>query len=236
MKKSGFSVTISPKDWDVTYADAVRDFLKGMCKDYQLVVEKSDNGHTHMHAAIITKTPTTTSAAGQKLRRFWDMVDTNSSKHSVLCKKLYEDVDQWMDYLDKGQTIMTFCMNDNFDPTLYKDELWPNVPEAERRANIKWKQFARLDELLQTHDIQMSHESVEECKIAMNKLAWSLRVYECPLDPRKFKQLAIGWYKYRIRYEGPNEDEPDSRFATVINKRKRPYFGYDDNGEIYCDE
>jgi hypothetical protein len=67
----------------------------------------------------------------------------------------------------------------------------------------------------------------------MNTLAWKHRVYECPLDSRKFDQIAVGWWKYRTQYTGDVSNDPNVKYAGICRdcckKRKADQIeAYDD--------
>lgn len=215
----GFFITISPKIFVPEHGEKLKIFLKKFCKDYVMVHECSDSGHNHWHLNLVLHDAATTSSVGQKLKRFWSKHDPDCCSRTIQSKRLFQDGNledpdsegytSAFQYIEKDP-VGVWWMNAKWDIKTYHDDLWEHIPLAERRANVKWRLFATLDDLCKKHDVEVG-ASVFDCRVAMNRLSWVHKVYECPLDPRKFKQVAIGWWKYRTSYSGDCAEDPDDK-------------------------
>ena len=230
---SGFFSTISPKNFDIKKNEDFRKFLDNCCRDYVLVHEQSDGGHDHWHMCVVLNEESTTSKWGQKLKRFWERHDPDLSKHTVDTKKLFQGGGEktGFDYIMKSP-VDVWWKGVEWGIDTYHDDLWPHVPLEERRANVKWRLFLNLNELCKKHEVDVGL-GTRGCRVAMNTLAWKHRVYECPLDSRKFDQIAVGWWKYRTQYTGDVSNDPNVKYAGICRdcckKRKADQIeAYDD--------
>ena len=225
---NSIAYTISPKNLELLeYQEKLVNFLDKN-GEWCYVVEISDSGHKHIHGGILTES--TVSKFGQALRRLWKRLDPCYSKHTVApfqgCKTWYKgdmkDDLTWWAYITKTGVVP--MRSEGFPET--DDELYPlladDVPVAERRAKQNWKLFHKLEELCEEYDVA-NDDTVFGCRRAMNVLAWVHRAYECPLDSRKFSQIAIGWWKFRTQYSGDCAGDPEETYAVCDKccKRKR---------------
>ena len=175
-----------------------------------------------MHGGVLSER--TVSAVGEAIRNYWKKVDVDYTKKTVLCKTWYKpsgDTDKtWMGYLYK--TKVPVCYSDVFPK---EDELveWlaDNVPLEARRANQCWTQLILLNKLVVDHGMD-EPETQADCARALNTLSWHFKVFQCPIDGRKFKQLVTAWWKYRVGYTGLAEEGPtvEDEAAYILKKRK----------------
>ena len=220
--------TISPKNLEkIEYQELFGNFLTKY-GEWCYVEEVSDNGHKHIHGGVLSKS--NISKFGQALRRSWERLDPDYSaitikKHEGVktwYKGALRDDMTWWQYITKTGVVPV--LSQNFPTT--DDVLYPllatDVPIAERRSKQMWKLFHKLNDLCDEHDVIID-DSVFGCRRAMNVLAWVHRAYECPLDSRKFSQVAVGWWKFRTQYSGDCAKDPEETYQICdkCNKRKR---------------
>lgn len=239
MKVNSCAFTISPKMQDFDNLIPGLKKILDRCGEWCLVVEVSDTGHRHMHGGVLCER--SVSAVGEALRNYWKKVDEDYCKKTILCKTwykplkekdimdcMYEDYHSgigsktWMKYLFKTKVPVYYSDNFPKDEDELNELLAANVPQEARRANQCWTQLIRLNKLVVDHGLD-EPETLADCARALNTLSWHFKVFQCPIDGRKFKQLVVAWWKYRVSYTGlaeegpPVEDEADH----IKKKRKR---------------
>jgi len=224
-KMNSIAFTISPKNLELLeYQELLVDFLTKH-GEWCYVVETSDSNHKHIHGGILAEM--NVSKFGQALRRLWKRLDPDYSKHTIAphqgCKSWYKgEWGTWWEYITKTGVVPV--QSDGFPKT--DEELFPllkdDIPIHERRDKKHWKLFHKLNELIAEYDV-VNDDTVFGCRRAMNVLAWKHRAFECPLDSRKFSQIAVGWWKFRTQYTGDCAGDPEETYAVCDKccKRKR---------------
>lgn len=234
--RNGFSVTISPKVLKDDDGEKVRDFMREFCRDWCMVQERSAGGHDHWHIAAITADSATTSAVGQKFRRFWEKLDPNYSKNTVVCKKWFKPevymienmvsmaktdwsgCGAWWEYMMKGYTYI-WWMTEPFEQETYMELLWDNIPVEERRSQQKWARLAQLSTAAEKYfvegkdcygnNIGMNYTSRKVLWGIYNTLAWRDRVVEIPMCAKKQRDEVLCWWKYLNKYTGCYQNPDD---------------------------
>jgi len=233
MKMNSCAWTISPKMQDF---DHLIPGLKKILDRYGhwcLVIETSDTGHRHMHGGVLSER--TISAVGEAIRNYWKKVDDDYTKKTILCKTWYKPLKEqdvlntmynhachsWTKYIYKTDAPVEYSDNFPKEDELYK-WLADNIPLEARRANQCWTQLIRLNKLVVEHGLD-EPETLADCARALNTLSWHFKVFQCPIDGRKFKQLVTAWWKYRVSYTGLAEEGPtvEDEADHILKKRKR---------------
>lgn len=223
MKMNSSAFTISPKMQDFDNLIPGLKKILDRCGKWCLVTEVSDTGHRHMHGGVLGER--SVSAVGEAIRNYWKKIDEDYTKKTVLCKTWYkpsgDNVKTWMGYLYKTKVPVYY--SDDFPKEDELDKLLAdNVPMEARRANPCWTQLVRLNALVVENDLD-EPETLADCARCLNTLSWHFKVYQCPIDGKKFKQLVVAWWKYRVSYTGLAEEGPsvEDEAEHILKKRKR---------------
>jgi hypothetical protein len=216
--------------------------MREFCKDFCMVQERSAGGHDHWHIAAITAESATTSAVGQKFRRFWEKLDPNCSKSTIVCKKMFQEGDlrddsgpheTWLGYCEKD-IVSRWWMADEFNSKTYHDLLWPHVPLEERRVKQNWARLAQLSTAAEKYfkesrdcygnDIGFNYTSRKVLWGIYNTLAWRDRVIEIPTCAKRQRDELLCWWKYLNKYMGcyqnPDDEHDKKDFQCITCKRK----------------